>query len=153
MQTMIIRLTILLLCCLVVEASAEEIGVTKSNLVFPLPTKLIAELGYVQLRLMPRFEDDSKRFGGPVYQNAYVASIIGKGDKKYILVGFPVKGNRDSAYTVIMQYCDKIPSYEIAEGGLTSGSLDRWYQDFINANNMELIQLDDICSRLYMGDE
>lgn len=148
----IIRL-IMLLSCLIVEASAEEISVKKSNLVFPIQTKLIAELGYVQLKLMPHFADDSKRFGSPVYQNAYVASIVGKGEKKYIFVGFPVKGNRDSAYTIIMQYCDKIPSYQIVEGGLSSGSLDKWYQDFISVNNMDLIRLDDICSRLYMGDE
>lgn len=134
---------------IVAGTQAEEIRVMKSNLAFPVPAQLIAELAAVQLKLQPRHSDDVRRRGNPVYRGALVASIIGKGNMKMVYVGFPVKNDSDAKYSVIMQYCEKLPSYEIEEAGLSLGSLEQEYQSFIDSNNMELTQFEDICGRIY----
>lgn len=147
---MLYRLLVLVcVCCYVDVAMGDEVRVVRESLSFPIPSQRVAELAAAQLKLFPLYDKDVKRFGHPQFNRAYVSTIIGAKGQQYVFVGFPIRTDMDSSYTIIFQYCAKLPSYEVAEGGLTSGSLRYHYESFVSANGLELIQLEDICYKLY----
>jgi hypothetical protein len=84
---------------------AEEIIISKSNLRFPVSAQHIAELAAANMQMYDRFPDQVERFGPVNFQSAYVASVVGTNDLKYIFVGFPMNKDNTGKFYDLYDSC------------------------------------------------